>query len=143
MIENPAPGIMDRQPVNTPMETGILSIDSMFPIGRGQRELIIGDRQTGKTSIAIDTILNLSLIHIFTEEQVKKETARCLSCGATKVDAYMCIGCGLCTTKCAFDAIHLKKAREWQAGAFETMPIKVAEHLVKKTGKVIAKAVRK
>ena len=58
MIENPAPGIMDRQPVNTPMETGILSIDSMFPIGRGQRELIIGDRQTGKTSIAIDTILN-------------------------------------------------------------------------------------
>ena len=58
MIENPAPGIMDRHPVNTPMETGILSIDSMFPIGRGQRELIIGDRQTGKTSIAIDTILN-------------------------------------------------------------------------------------
>ena len=57
-IESPAPGIMDRQPVNTPMETGILSIDSMFPIGRGQRELIIGDRQTGKTSIAIDTILN-------------------------------------------------------------------------------------
>ena len=58
MIENPAPGIIDRQPVNTPMQTGILSIDSMFPIGRGQRELIIGDRQTGKTSIAIDTILN-------------------------------------------------------------------------------------
>ena len=58
MIESPAPGIIDRQPVNTPMPTGILSIDSMFPIGRGQRELIIGDRQTGKTSIAIDTILN-------------------------------------------------------------------------------------
>ena len=58
MIESPAPGIIDRQPVNTPMQTGILSIDSMFPIGRGQRELIIGDRQTGKTSIAIDTILN-------------------------------------------------------------------------------------
>ena len=57
-IENPAPGIIDRQPVNTPMQTGILSIDSMFPIGRGQRELIIGDRQTGKTAIAIDTILN-------------------------------------------------------------------------------------
>ena len=57
-IESPAPGIIDRQPVNTPMQTGILSIDSMFPIGRGQRELIIGDRQTGKTSIAIDTILN-------------------------------------------------------------------------------------
>ena len=58
MIESPATGIIDRQPVNTPMQTGILSIDSMFPIGRGQRELIIGDRQTGKTSIAIDTILN-------------------------------------------------------------------------------------
>ena len=58
MIESPAPGIVDRQPVNTPMQTGILSIDSMFPIGRGQRELIIGDRQTGKTAIAIDTILN-------------------------------------------------------------------------------------
>nr|WP_051527306.1 F0F1 ATP synthase subunit alpha [[Eubacterium] cellulosolvens] len=57
-IEQPAPGIVDRQPVNVPMETGILAIDSMFPIGRGQRELIIGDRQTGKTSIAIDTILN-------------------------------------------------------------------------------------
>lgn len=57
-IENPAPGILERQPVNTPMETGLLAIDSMFPIGRGQRELIIGDRQTGKTSIAIDTILN-------------------------------------------------------------------------------------
>ena len=57
-LENPAPGIMDRQPVTTSMETGILAIDSMFPIGRGQRELIIGDRQTGKTSIALDTILN-------------------------------------------------------------------------------------
>ena len=57
-IEAPAPGILDRQPVNTPMETGLLTIDSMFPIGRGQRELIIGDRQTGKTAIALDTILN-------------------------------------------------------------------------------------
>lgn len=57
-IEEPAPSIIDRKPVTTPMETGILSIDSMFPIGRGQRELIIGDRQTGKTSIALDTILN-------------------------------------------------------------------------------------
>jgi len=57
-IEAAAPAILDRQPVNTPMETGLLSIDSMFPIGRGQRELIIGDRQTGKTAIALDTILN-------------------------------------------------------------------------------------
>ena len=57
-VECEAPGITDRQSVNVPMETGILSIDSMFPIGRGQRELIIGDRQTGKTSIALDTIIN-------------------------------------------------------------------------------------
>jgi len=57
-IEAPAPGILDRQPVNAPMETGLLAIDAMFPIGRGQRELIIGDRQTGKTAIALDTILN-------------------------------------------------------------------------------------
>ena len=57
-IEEEAPGIVDRKSVNTPLETGILAIDSMFPIGRGQRELIIGDRQTGKTSIAVDTIIN-------------------------------------------------------------------------------------
>jgi F-type H+-transporting ATPase subunit alpha len=57
-MEEDAPGIIDRKSVSVPMETGILAIDSMFPIGRGQRELIIGDRQTGKTSIAMDTILN-------------------------------------------------------------------------------------
>ncbi len=57
-IESPAPGIIDRQPVNVPLQTGIKAIDSMIPIGRGQRELIIGDRQTGKTVIATDTILN-------------------------------------------------------------------------------------
>lgn len=57
-VESPAPGIIDRQSVDTPLETGILTVDSMFPIGRGQRELIIGDRQTGKTAIAIDAILN-------------------------------------------------------------------------------------
>lgn len=57
-IESPAPGIIDRKPVSKPLETGILAIDSLFPIGHGQRELIIGDRQTGKTTIALDTILN-------------------------------------------------------------------------------------
>ncbi|HIX33263.1 MAG TPA: F0F1 ATP synthase subunit alpha [Candidatus Gemmiger avium] len=57
-IESPAPGIIDLQPVNVPLQTGIKAIDSMIPIGRGQRELIIGDRQTGKTVIATDTILN-------------------------------------------------------------------------------------
>ena len=57
-IEMPAPGIIDREPVNVPLQTGIKAIDSMIPIGRGQRELIIGDRQTGKTTIATDTIVN-------------------------------------------------------------------------------------
>lgn len=57
-IERPAPGIIDRKSVDRPLDTGILAIDSMFPIGRGQRELIIGDRQTGKTTIATDTIIN-------------------------------------------------------------------------------------
>ena len=57
-IESPAPGIIEREPVSVPLQTGIKAIDSMIPIGRGQRELIIGDRQTGKTTIATDTILN-------------------------------------------------------------------------------------
>ena len=57
-LEKPAPGIIERQPVGEPLQTGIKAIDSMIPIGRGQRELIIGDRQTGKTAIAIDTIIN-------------------------------------------------------------------------------------
>ena len=79
----------------------------------------------------------------FTEEQVRKETARCLGCGATKVDDYLCIGCGLCTTKCKFDAIKLKKVRNIHAGTFETLPIKVAEGLVKRSGNIIKKAVTK
>src|SRR5262249_31053386 len=57
-IERIAPGVITRQSVNSPVQTGIIAIDSMIPIGRGQRELIIGDRQTGKTAVAIDTIIN-------------------------------------------------------------------------------------
>src|SRR6202171_1133489 len=57
-LERIAPGVLDRQPVRAPLQTGIKAIDSMIPIGRGQRELIIGDRQTGKTAVAIDTIIN-------------------------------------------------------------------------------------
>ena len=79
----------------------------------------------------------------FTEEQVRRECARCLGCGATKVDSYLCIGCGLCTTKCKFDAIHLKKVRDWHAKPFEAMPIKVAENLIKRTGGIVKKAVVK
>ena len=79
----------------------------------------------------------------FTEEQVRKETARCLGCGATKVDPYLCIGCGICTTRCKFDAIHLNKVRDWHAGSFETMPIKAAAGLVKKTGGIVKRTVSK
>ena len=79
----------------------------------------------------------------FTEEQVRKECSRCLGCGATKVDPYLCIGCGICTTRCKFDAIHLKKVRDWHAGTFETMPIKAAANIVRKTGGIIKRAVKK
>src|SRR5207247_10363971 len=57
-VESPAPGIVARQPVKEPLQTGVKAIDSMIPIGRGQRELIIGDRGTGKTAIAVDTMIN-------------------------------------------------------------------------------------
>ena len=79
----------------------------------------------------------------FTEEQVRKETARCLGCGATKVDEYMCIGCGICTTRCKFDAIHLKKVRDWHAGKFETMPVAAVGDIIKKSGNIIKRAVTK
>ncbi|MCD8118908.1 MAG: FAD-dependent oxidoreductase [Lachnospiraceae bacterium] len=75
----------------------------------------------------------------FTEEQVRKETARCLKCGATKVDPYMCVGCGQCTTKCMFDAIHLEKTRDWHAQKFESMVVKAAGNIVKRTGRTIAR----
>ena len=61
-LERKAPGVVFRQPVNEPLQTGIKSIDAMIPVGRGQRELIIGDRQTGKTTVCIDTILNQKVI---------------------------------------------------------------------------------
>ena len=79
----------------------------------------------------------------FTEEQVKKECARCLGCGATKVDEYLCVGCGICTTRCKFDAIHLRKARDWHAGSFETLPIHAAADIVKKVPKIVKNAVAK
>ena len=58
-MSTPAPSIISRAPVNKPLQTGVLAVDTLIPIGRGQRELIIGDRQTGKTQVAVDTILNL------------------------------------------------------------------------------------
>lgn len=78
----------------------------------------------------------------FTEEQVKKETSRCLGCGATKVDPYLCIGCGQCTTKCRFDAVKMEKRYDVQFGAFEQMPVQVAKYAVKRAGKILATAVK-
>lgn len=75
----------------------------------------------------------------FTEEQVKKEASRCLKCGAVKVDQYLCVGCGLCTTRCDFDAIHMVRKYNWKGDSFEKMPIKVAGHVLKKAAKVAAK----
>lgn len=89
-IENEAPGIIDRKSVSQPLETGILAIDSMFPIGRGQRELIIGDRQTGKTAIAIDTILNQkgkNVVCIYVAIGQKASTVAKLVSTLTKYDA--------------------------------------------------------
>jgi F-type H+-transporting ATPase subunit alpha len=70
-IERLAPGVVDRKPVKEPLQTGLKAIDSMIPIGRGQRELIIGDRQTGKTAIALDTILNQKPLNASTDEKIK------------------------------------------------------------------------
>lgn len=73
----------------------------------------------------------------FTEEQIRRETARCLGCGATKVDEYLCIGCGQCTTKCAFDAIHMVKRNDAWGMEFESLPFAVAKHVVKRTGSIV------
>ena len=78
-IENPAPGVMDRKSVHEPLQTGIKAIDALVPIGRGQRELIIGDRQTGKTAVAIDTIINQKdedMICIYVAIGQKESTVR-------------------------------------------------------------------
>ena len=78
----------------------------------------------------------------FTEEQIKKETARCLGCGATKVDEYMCVGCGQCTTRCKFDAIKLVKKHDAWGMEYEVLPLAVAKHVVKRTGAIAAKALK-
>src|SRR6185437_15913767 len=70
-VEVKAPGIIPRRSVNEPVQTGIKAIDTLIPIGRGQRELIIGDRQTGKTAIAIDTIINQKTVNAGTDEKAK------------------------------------------------------------------------
>ena len=78
----------------------------------------------------------------FTEEQMKMETARCLGCGAVHVDEYKCVGCGVCTTKCMFDAITLKKVRNAFGSEFETLPLKAAQYAVKRAGKIAVRAIK-
>ena len=78
----------------------------------------------------------------FTEEQLKKETERCLGCGAVQVNEYMCVGCGMCTTKCRFDAIRLVKKYHSTPGTYEQLPIKIAANAVKRSGKIVATAVK-
>lgn len=72
----------------------------------------------------------------FTEEQMKRETERCLGCGAVQVDEYLCIGCGMCTTKCAFDAIHLKRTGDSTPDVYEKLPMKIAANAVRRSGKI-------
>jgi NADPH-dependent glutamate synthase beta subunit-like oxidoreductase/NAD-dependent dihydropyrimidine dehydrogenase PreA subunit len=79
----------------------------------------------------------------FTEEQMKKETERCLGCGAVQIDSYMCLGCGLCTTRCKFDAIHLERTGNSVPDAYEKLPIKIAGNAIKRTGKIAVAALKK
>ena len=79
----------------------------------------------------------------FTEEQLKKETERCLGCGAVQVDSYMCIGCGMCTTKCKFDAIHLERTGNTVPDAYEKLPIRIAANAIKRSGKIVAASLKK
>ncbi len=74
----------------------------------------------------------------FTEEQLKKETERCLGCGAVEIDSYMCIGCGMCTTKCKFDAIHLERTYNTVPNTYEKLPVKIAANAIVRTGKIAA-----
>src|SRR5690625_6399899 len=85
-IEAGAPGVMDRKSVDEPLQTGIKAIDALVPIGRGQRELIIGDRQTGKTTVAVDTIINqkeedIICIYVRSEERSEEHTSELQSRG--------------------------------------------------------------
>ena len=78
----------------------------------------------------------------FTEEQMKKETERCLGCGAVQIDEYMCVGCGMCVTKCNFDAIHLVKRYDGHGTTYEKLPMKMAGYMAKRTGKIIARSIK-
>ncbi len=78
----------------------------------------------------------------FTEEQMKKETERCLGCGAAIVDEYMCVGCGQCTTKCKFDAIHLERVYNGEGVSFEKIKPVVVKTMLKREGKIAVRKVK-
>jgi len=78
----------------------------------------------------------------FTEAQLKKETERCLGCGAVQVDSYMCVGCGMCTTKCKFEAIHLGRTYNTTPGTYEKLPVKIAANAIRRSGKIVAASVK-
>ncbi|MGB4658063.1 MAG: FAD-dependent oxidoreductase, partial [Mobilitalea sp.] len=78
----------------------------------------------------------------FTEDQLKKETERCLSCGAVEVDSYMCVGCGMCTTKCKFEAIHLERTYHSVPDDYAKLPIKIAANAIVRTGKIAAASLK-
>ena len=114
-LERLAPGVIDRQPVREPMATGLKAIDSMIPIGRGQRELIIGDRQTGKTAVALDTIINSkgnNLICIYSAIGQKRSSIAQVVQDARRArrDGVHHRRCGLRVRACA-DAVHLARTR--------------------------------
>lgn len=95
----------------------------------------IGHNPEAKNSFKDDRVT-------FTEEQMKKETERCLGCGAAKADAYMCVGCGQCTTKCKFDAIQLIKTGHSVPDTYEKLPMKMAANAIKRAGKIVATGVK-
>ena len=95
----------------------------------------VGHNPSAKKSFKDDRIT-------FTEEQMKKETERCLGCGAAQVDEYMCVGCGQCTTKCKFDAIHLVRKYNNTPDTYEKLPMKIAANAVKRAGKIVATGVK-
>ena len=95
----------------------------------------IGHNESKKGSFSDDRIT-------FTEAQMKKETERCLGCGAVQVDDYMCLGCGQCTTKCKFDAIHLVRKHDSKPNVYEKLPIKMAGNAIKRVGKIVSTGVK-
>ena len=78
----------------------------------------------------------------FTEEQLKQETARCLGCGAVQLDPSMCVGCGMCVSKCSFDAIHLVRKYNAYATTYEKLPLHMGPNVVKRVGKIAVNAIK-